>query len=263
MTRMKTSEKRFREGKGVRFLKDGVTVRCHAVTKEQMDRSREEAGDPDLDSSDVWPEGQCSKAAEPGTFLCHFHGGKTPNSAHNPLAAFMPIDLAQKIEIIASNGDYLSRRGDINALMALNAQLFERMGGADVLHPAVRTKLEAVVEKIKNNALIEAINDIQSLLDKTYDEKELRAEVRENMSLLKGMTQTQVTTAKELRLMATTDSVTNIVMRIFDSITKNSQKYIPDAELARPFLLAVAGDIRRLVNAGDAGTSLSLGDGSE
>jgi hypothetical protein len=259
---MTKSERRWRDGLGERYLNDGVTIRCQSVTKTFLKKMREEEGDPEISSDDVWPVGQCTKSAELGTFLCELHGGKTPNSAHNPLTMFLPSDLAEKLEILAQNPDYLSRYNEIRLLEGRNAQLYERLSGGLVLTPVLRQTITEIMALIRENSLVEAMNKLQSMLDTTYDEKAVYAEIRENMNLLKGMTTTQVTTAQVLKTMTTADSVSSGFIGLFNTIQRAVHKYIKEADIAELFLLEIAGDVRRYIGTGNERSSLTLGSGS-
>lgn len=259
---MTKSERRWREGRGERYMNDGVTVRCQSVTKTFLKKIREEENDPEISSDDVWPVGQCSKSAELGTYLCELHGGRTPNSAHHPVTMFLPSDLAEKLEILAQNPDYLSRYQEIRLLEGRNAQLYERLSGERVLTPALRGEIGEVMHLIKNNDLRGALGKLQEMQDTTYDEKSVYNEIRENMNLMKGMTATQVTTAQVLKTMATSDSVGAAFISFYNTVDRAVRKYIKDTDIAESFLLEIARDVQRHFSTGDAGPSLALGSGS-
>lgn len=258
--KMSKSEIRFREGKGAQYMQDGVSVRCQAVSKSYLRDIRLERGDPEISSDDVWPEGQCTKKATPGTFLCIYHGGETPGIERNPIEMFMPIDLAEKMEVLSRNPDYLNRQSEIYQLLSRNAELYERLRGY-VFPTAVRSRLMNVAALIEENELVKAVSEISSLYDATYDEKEIRAEIRENITLIKNLTSTQVTTAKELKTMATADQVTATLLGIFDVISKAITRYVKEPDVQQQFLLEVSGAIRRHTNTGASGSSFALGDG--
>lgn len=259
---MTKSERRWREGKGERYLSDGITIRCQSVTKTHLKKTREETGDPEISSDDVWPEGQCSKSAELGTYLCELHGGKTPNSAQHPIAMFLPADLAEKMEVLSQNPDYLNRRTEIDLLEGRNAQLYSRLSGGRVLNTQIQNELKEIDFLIRANELVKALTKLKEVLDTTYDERAIYAEIRENMNLMKGMTTTQVATAKELKTMATADSVTSSFINLFNTIQRAVGKYIKEADIAELFLLEIAGDIKRHIGSGDERSSFALGSGS-
>lgn len=243
-------------------MSDGLTIRCQSVTKTFLKKMREEEDDPEIQADDVWPVGQCSKSAVLGTYLCELHGGKTPNSAQNPITMFMPPDLVDKLEILAQNPDYLSRYNEIRQLEGRNAVLYERLQEGRVVNAEVQNEIKEVMFSIRNNELAKAMTSLQKILDTTYDERAIYSEIRENMNLMKGMTTTQVTTAQVLKTMATADSVNAAFMSFYTTVERAVRKHIKDVNVAELFLLEIAGDVRGRAGGGNAGTGLSLGSGS-
>lgn len=262
MKEMTKSERRWRDGQGERYMSDGLTVRCQSVTKTYLKNIREERNDPEISSDDVWPVGQCSKSAELGTYLCEFHGGKTPNSAQHPITMFLPADLAEKMEILAQNPDYLNRQQEIRLLDGRNAQLYARLASDRALPAEVQGEISEVMNLVRNNSLQDAMIKLQHILDTTYNERTIYSEIRENMNLMKGMTATQVTTAQVLKTMATSDSVGAAFISFYNTVDRAVRKYIKEADIAELFLLEIARDVQRHFSPSNAGPSLALGSGS-
>lgn len=256
------SEQRFREGSGIRYLKtDGVTIRCQGVSKVKLNRFREEHNDPELTSDDAWPEAQCDKGAVPGTYLCKFHGGKSLGMVKNPITQFMPLDLAEKMLALAENPDYINRQSEILQLLARNAQLYERLGTRAV-HPELQSEIREALKYLSNNQINEASSTLRDILDTTYSERELHSELRENIKIIDKMTSTQVNTAKELRTMATSDQVMNMIGGIYDALTKSVRKHVKEIPVAENILLEISGAIRLLATTGDVGVIDAISDGS-
>lgn len=234
-----TLEKRFREGKGHKYLRDGVTVRCQGVSKTNMRKFRVERGNPELESDDVWPEGQCDKAALPGAFGCIHHGGKSREQAlatgKTTSLGLLPFDLQQKIEILQQNPDYINREMEIWQLLGMNAQLYERMeelgGGPDSFE-----KILDGVAMITGGQIQPGVEYIKKVIQSEFAQKELRDELRTNMALLGNMTKIQVSTAKELKTMATTDQVMAMVEGTVDDFIQIVKELVVDQTLANKLI---------------------------
>lgn len=246
---LSVSEKRFQEGRGQRYMADGLTVRCQAVSKSSLRKARIIKNNPDLSSDDVWPEGQCVLSAEGGTFLCHFHGGKSLTIRKRTILDFMPIDLQEKMEVLIANKDYINREQEIYQILALNAQLYERLdeisgGGEDT-----RLEILAGTRMIQDGEIEAGLVRIKEALGSERAQAEVREELRANLQLLQGLTRTQVNTAKELRLMATADQVIALIEGISDDFTRIINKNIGDPDLARRLLSEFVAAVRQRSNA--------------
>lgn len=230
-------------------MSDGQRVRCHAVSKTYIRRIRIEQNNPDLSSEDIWPDGQCVRAAEAGTFLCYFHGGKSLTIRKRTILDFMPIDLQEKMEILIENKDYINREQEIYQVLALNAQLYERLdeisgGGEDT-----RQEILIGTRMIKDGQVEAGLSRIQDALGSERAQAEIREELRANFQLLQGLTRTQVNTAKELRLMATADQVIALIEGISDDFTRIISKNVSDPDLARRLLNEFVTAVRQRSNA--------------
>jgi hypothetical protein len=225
-------ERRYRENSGQRYLRDGISIRCQAVSKTNLRRIRVERGDLELTTSDIWPEGQCDKGAVPGTFGCKFHGGKSIVASGKSISRGMiPLDLQEKIEILQQNPDYINREFEIWQLLGMNAQLHERMeelgGGPDSYE-----KILVGLNMIRGGDIENGIKGIQKIIESEFSQREIRDELRININLLKELTKVQVSTAKELKTMATTDQVMAMVEGIVDDFITIVKDLVVDRTLA-------------------------------
>lgn len=244
---MDKTEKRYREGSGERYTPGGE-VRCHAVAKSKLRRWRELNNDPDITADDVWPECQCEQRAVPGMFACRYHGGMTPGE-HKPksILDIIPVNLGEKYKVLAENPDYISRREDILLMKARKWELLESLqdnagneeawGMVDEALALLRQGEEAKAESLLSEALAQHTN-----------EREVWTEIRESDKVLKDMTNTEVKTAKELRLMATAEQVTALLTNIYNVINRGSEKYIDDPRAQADFLSYIAREIGRFAN---------------
>src|SRR3990167_3912087 len=203
---MSVSEKRYRDGLGVRFLQDGVTVRCQGVSKAKLRQLRFTRNEPDLTSDDVWPQEQCIKAAEPGKLLCTFHGGRTPNSGKRKISDFMPLDLREKYEIFEKNPDIINRYIELAQLQARNASLFEQYEDLVLGQEAYETVAEAR-RLLARGDVVDAGQLLDIALRDAKTETEIWDELRKNMDLVDKLTRTQFAIEKELKTMATREQV--------------------------------------------------------
>ncbi len=247
--RLPTLEKRFRDGKGKQYLRDGITIRCQAVSKTNLRRMRVERGDLNLTSDDVWPEGQCPLAAEPGQFGCNFHGGGSAlKSGRNVALDVIPIDLRQKIEILQQNPDYINREMQIWEILGMNAQLYERMGELGG-GPDSYEKILDGLNMIANGNQAKGIEAIREIILSEQSQRELRDEIRINTTLLGNLTKIQVSTAKELKTMATTDQVMAMVEGIVDDFITIVKDVIPDKTTADRLVDRFVRAVRLRLNA--------------
>lgn len=227
-----TSEKRFRDGLGERYLRDDITIRCQAVSKTKLRKFRIEKGNMELTSDDAWPEGQCVRAANTGTFLCSLHGGKSVGIVKkNPTIAILPIDLQEKIQILMENPDYINREMQIWEILAMNAQLYERLGEVGGGEATFDDIFDCLV-MIEGGQIMDGLRRIREILASEKAQREIRDEIRANMSLLKELTRTQVSTAKELRTMATTDQVMALTEGIVDDFITNVKDVVEDKKIS-------------------------------
>lgn len=160
--RIGKTELRYREGKGTRFLQDGVTVRCQGVPRTYLEEKRltllnEEEKEVYLDlnnrridkeqelsseeraeweifrermkvitSDDIWPHHQCRHAAEPGAFACRRHGGASKNIKRSitfGISHALPVEMQDMYDRFRADPDLASRYHEMAMLQVRNAQL--------------------------------------------------------------------------------------------------------------------------------------------
>lgn len=241
---MSISEQRFREARGKQYQKDGVTVRCQGVAKAYLRKTRIEQQDPTITSEDVWPDGQCKKDAVPGTFLCLYHGGRSPTIEKQSVADYMPIDLQQKYRNFEGNFDaILNRQHEIKQLLARNAQLYEEL---DELVLGVEA-YEAVAEAkrlLDAGKIVEASVLLRIALEDGKTERETWTEMRANNTLIDKLTKTHFEMAKDLKLMATVDQVKHLLEKVYRSITTVITKYVPDVAMREAMIREITIELR-------------------
>lgn len=228
-----TLEKRFRDGTGQRYLRDGVTIRCQAVSKGNLRRIRVETGNLELTSDEAWPEGQCEKAAQVGLFGCVFHAGSKALavSGSNISSSILPIDLREKIEILKQNPDYISREAQIWEILGMNAQLYERIEDLSTGPATLDRVLDGLV-MIENGKIDLGVKLIREIIVSEVGQRETRDEIRTNTNLLAQLTKVQVSTAKELKTMATTDQVMALVEGLVDDFIQIVKDVVGDKTIA-------------------------------
>lgn len=244
-----TSERRFNDGSGERYLStDPNRVRCQAVSKTKLRLARILQGNPDLDSNDVWPEGQCQKGAEEGTFLCHLHGGLNPNINKKRVSDYMPLDLRQKYQIFEAHPDLLSRYSEMAQLQARNAQLYERLEEFVIGQDAWQA-INDGVQWIERGETVKGVALIRIALHDTRDEKATWQEIRLNDDLISKLHNIQIATEEKLKTMATIDQVKAIVNGAFQALRYILEAEIEDRGKIGRILTLWAGDLTRLVGA--------------
>lgn len=256
---LSTTERRFLENSGQRYLGDGATIRCHAVSKTRLRERREELDDPELTSDDVWPELQCTRGAEPGAYACKYHGGRSVGVKRaETINDIMPIPLREKMDLVMRSPDYMNRYQEMAQLLARNALLFESMQG----HEGGLASWEmvddalALIEKgelVKGSALLRIAKENMMNEFGAWDE------VRENMALLDRLTRTQMSTAKEMRQMMTTEQAMVMVEKMFQINIDAVELFIIDQDVKRKFVNYVSGELRKFSDLRALGTLEAIG----
>lgn len=247
--KLPTTERRFREGTGVRYLIDG-RIRCHALSKGALRKYREECNDYDSPAEDLWPECQCNKAAEAGAFACRWHGGMTPKvNSESPRSILdvMPLDLAEKMKMLMDDPQYLNRREDILLLKARVLELLDDLNAAAGGEEAWGYVAEAKVALSKGREE-EALMLLEESLKHADKRKEIWSEIRKNELVVKELTNTQVRTAEKLQQMATTEQVMATITSIYEFVLNESKKYIHDATDRSMFYKGLSAAIYRYAN---------------
>lgn len=271
LKRESLTERRFREGTPeTRFMADGVTVRCQAVSKGKLARLREERDDMTLTPKDVWPEAQCEHAALPNKLLCGGrggHGGGSPHVPQRSLMDIMPLDLQKHMEVILENPQIISQRLEIIQLSARNRQLFERMAEEQPDGRSTTEDIRTVLRLIKKGNLVDAQARLEEVLQERRVEEQLWDEIRTNIAMLKDLRRTETANMKEFQEMASTDQILATFRGILTLVREGAEKYVLDPKSRAGLVGYVADGIRRLANAraawtgGGSGWSGGTGDG--
>lgn len=260
ITKIPLTERRFRDGSGVQYLKDG-RVRCQAIAKSKVRKWRAENNDYETPVEEFWPECQCHLAAMPGMFVCNYHGGMAPHmKTARTIIDVMPIDLAGKFATLQDNSDYMDNRENILAITARQWQLLERMQQEAGGEEAWNMVEEALVE-LRRGDDSKAELLLSSALKSIQQEKDAWAEIYKSSEVIKDLRATQVKTAKELRLMATADQVLSFIRNIQQAIVDGAKQYIDEPKKQASFLQYVSGEIARFANIGPATVSARLESG--
>lgn len=245
---MGDQEERFRDSSGVRYLKNGK-VRCQGCSKTKIKQLRIQREDPSLRAEDLWPDAQCEWPAVDGTFGCELHGGKSPNANKRSLTDWMPIDLREKIEILEQNKDQLfNRDNEIAQLIGINAQLYESMDELVIGVEGYAAVIEAK-KQLASGDVAAAMVLLNIVLNDTRTEREIRAEMRENIKLIDKLTITQFNIRKDLKLMATIDQVRNLLHGMYQAFERIAIEFIPDEKQRSRAIFQYATHMRELANA--------------
>ena len=243
------SEKRWHEGLGKRYMEGDVNrVRCQAVAKGKLRQIRLKRNDPDLTSSDVWPEAQCTRGAIEGTFLCNFHGGTSPQIVKKSLMDFMPIDLQEKFQVFVDNPDLMNRYIEIATLQSRNAQLLERMEDMEIGKEAYYGIVDAV-RLIRSGEVELGTESILGALRDVRDEPVMWDEIRNNTKMIDTLTRTQVGLEKDYSLMSSMDQVRSMIEGIYLAVQRVLTTYVQDESVRQLMIREIAAAIRGKLNA--------------
>lgn len=242
---MSITEKRFVEGSGERYLADG-RIRCQAVSKGRLRKWREEHEDYDIEAEATWPETQCIKAAEEGYYACKWHGGRSKRKK-GPKTIFdtMPQDLAAKLQTLYENPDYISRREDILLVKARQWELLEKLDD-ELPGDEAWGMVEDGLHKIRLGEDLSGVYLIEQALLSVKKQKDIWDEIYKSQNILKDLTNTQVKTAKELRLMASQEQVMHMIASIYEIMLEKADQFIDDENQRNRYIESVSADIRRL-----------------
>lgn len=253
---MSLTEERFRTGAGEKYCKNGK-IRCQGTSMSQVRKWREEFNDDVTPIDELWPECQCPNAAVDGFFVCSFHGAKgarAQGQRPRDIMDLLPIDLSEKFQVLADNPNYLTR---YEAIVLLNARVWElveglgeKIGGAEAWG-----SVSEALQCVKRDDTTSAIYYLEKALDDTRGIKDTWKEILEIESTLNRTVDTEVKTAKELRVMASMDQVMGMISGIQQAIMKASELYIEPGK-KQDFIYYMADRIRKLTNSG-AGTVIN------
>lgn len=255
------SEQRFRSGSGIQYCANGK-VRCQAVSVLQVNRWRETYNDYETPIAQLWPECQCGNAAVDGYFVCEFHGGIVARRTGGIRSFYdvIPVDMREIVDALIENPTYIDRREDIIVMQAMVWDLLQTLGTKVGSAEAWSMVREAHIA-LKNGDEATAAMLLDSALSAEEDKRDIRAEIRDTEKVLKDLTKTQVSTAKELRLMATSEQILALLNNIQNLIRDSGAKYIDDSEALNEFYTDIAAGIRRFANLSHVVTSRQLDSG--
>jgi len=265
---MKISEKRFMEGSGQQFMSDGRTIRCQAVSTMKVERCRAERDDYTSPTEAFWPDAQCNKRAIPGLYVCRYHGGSAAIAkGYKPelnMLNTMPIDLAEKVQLLAKNPSYLSNRDEILLFQARVWQLLEQLENKEVGSEEAWEMVGLAIKKLRQGDTVSALHFLEQALETTTIEREVWREVRITVDGLSDLRATQTKTIKEMRMWASLEQVSNLITNIQQIITDAGEKFIGDDRERIQYLQYVGDRVYRLINFSPSGVGpkslLSSGD---
>lgn len=241
------TERRFREGSGERYMPSGK-VRCQALAKSKIRRWREINNDQETPTEDLWPECQCEWYAVDGMFACRFHGGLTPGM-HKPKSILdvIPVDLGEKFKTLLENPNYISRQEDIILLKARQWELLESLEGNTGNEEAWASVADALTS-LRQGKEVEAVSLLEEALAQNLNTREVWDEIYKSEGVLKDLTKVEVSTAKELRLMATTEQVTALLTNIYNLLDRAAEKYFDDKRIQAEFMAYIVTGLSRFAN---------------
>jgi hypothetical protein len=262
VTNTPITERRFREGSGEKYLGTGG-IRCQGLAKTKVRKWREENDDYVTPTDTLWPECQCTRPAVVGMFACKWHGGITSKNKNNPKNTMevLPVDLVPYYEAVRTNPLIVSRRTEIELLMARNLQLLDEIDEQTGSEESWATVFEALVELNRGEVQKTAYLLEKALAGKEKTDEAWR-EIRTNSKLLGELTNTQMRTSKELRLMATHEQVDSLMTGIMAAIIDVATKQIKEDAKRIEFITTISNRFGRLTGKGDPKALAWLESGS-
>jgi hypothetical protein len=255
LTHISVSEQRYLDGKGERFLSNGE-IRCQGVSKTKLRLARLEQGNPKLTSDDVWPNCQCPKAAVEGTYLCGFHGGKTPSIKKRAMWEYMPIALQEKYLALQDTSELMNLSRELNELDARKAELYESLEELVLGEEGYQTVYEAK-KAIDSGDVVRAGFLLQTVLMNPRSETSIHNEIKEVIKLKEKVTNTYFGMLKDMKEMATTDQVSSMKEEFFNVVKIAIERNIKDPTLISSIYNSIfelmSGkkiDVKALKNAG-------------
>lgn len=245
---MNISEKRFREGTGVKFLANG-NIRCQGMSARRITRWRKEHNDYTTPNDDLWPECQCANPAITGFFVCRSHGANNANQRRKQRTVLdlVPVDLRELYEIVSTDANYMNRQHDIVLLQSRKAQLLDRLR-QEIGTDEAWKKVQRAEIALMNDNTDEAKELLESALNGSMSDKHVWQEIYQIDRGLERLTSTQMKTAKELKLMATAEQMSQLVAAIYELIISGAEKYITDDIAYNKFMMMISAGIQRLAN---------------
>lgn len=245
-----TSERRFREGLGERYLKTNPNkVRCQGCSKTKLRLLRQKYQDPTLSPDDLWPEAQCEWGALEGAFLCNLHGGATTTIRKRTIEEFMPLDLREKFETFRdNNSELLNRASEIAQFKARNAELYESLDSDLVLGEEAYAAVAEARKLLLKSEIVAAAALLDIALSDRRTEKEVWNEIRSNVTQINAMTTTYLNVLKEFKLMTPLEQMSGFLDGFFRGIQLLVKSHIHDPHDQAEFMRQIGQMIRDLTN---------------
>jgi hypothetical protein len=243
-------ERRFREGRGQRYMRDGVSPRCHKVSYTKLKAIRVRENRPDLTADEAWPEAQCSRPAVPGYLLCHHHLRGLAKQKMKPkdMLDWLPVDMQEKMRIIMENPQVLSRQFEMHQLIARILVLYDKLNNKEALGRRSLSHLREGLKMIHNGEVVKGADLIEEIIESRTVERETYDEIYQAMSLLKDMTRVEVSSMKDLKLMLSYDQMVAGLLGVADALSAALKEYVSDERTRELVSGAVARDIARRFN---------------
>jgi len=240
-----TPKRRFIEGKGVRFLKNGK-MRCHAMSWRKV-KKKAESENRRLTEEDVWPDCQCGKAAVPGRYVCRVHGGASRYNMNKSITSYVKGNLADKVLFALQDPEILDQRKNMALLEARNAQLLEELTAGGLTQYEHLQALYKGLSKIEGGSVRDGVDLIRGTLDSLKETKAAWDELRQNMRTIKDLQQAEVKRQKEMRLTLTAEQVMAKFERLVDAVLEGVEKNVKDPEIIEGVYQHVSGALRESI----------------
>lgn len=234
-------------------MQDGITVRCQAVSKSKLEAIRQRENNPLLAPEDVWPEAQCERPAVLNKLVCGGRGGHGGGSVSVPeydFTSFMPADMAEMLKEVMSNPHLLSRRFEMQQIIARILLLYQKLQSKTALGKPAIDLIREGLQDIANSDIAVGSSKIQRAVDDVDNERATYREIFDAMNLLQTMTRTEVQSMKETRQILTFDVVLAILNGVADGMNLALEKYVDDPRSRELVSRYVAADITRRLNTG-------------
>jgi hypothetical protein len=256
--RQHTPKQRFIDGSGVRFMSDGVTVRCHAVKTSKVKEAKRNGTY--TSSTDMWPEHQCGFPARPGYFVCRFHGagnrgGPAPGRRYTknmPKVAtdYIKGDLADKYRTFVEDDELFNMRHNTALLSARNAQLSENLAEGALSFPRNIKGLYDALELLEGGDYVSGIAKLKAVIKVVQDGSMAWEEIRKNTLVIKDLTKAEIDRSKEMRLFLNQEQVLGIIDRLCSLITDTVLKQVSSPIEQNSVLRIITGGVHDIVGSG-------------
>jgi hypothetical protein len=267
------SKQRFIEGSGQRYLKDGKTIRCQAISRAKAKRLRQGKHRDEIPASAFWPMLQCHRKARSGYYVCPIHGGGRvsapgphPNRQLKNIGQFLNTNLAEKYLVFYNDPELFSQRNNIALLNARNAELMEQLDEENITSPKIIKKLWKGIDAINAGDIIGGTRQLETALENLNKLNQSWNEFRQNTQTIKDLTNAEINRVKEMRLALTSEQVLSIIDRLLNLVTDTIENNVHDTALQTLLFGIILGGTRELIGSGSNalldGTAIEAGDDS-